>query len=684
MNSLPPIWSSAIFNTNAFQGTKYLTRQEADQLYLSISAGADLILITGVVAGIGQAGKALSLDASGNLTVMPGSFTFTGSNSQLLISNNSTASTSSSTGAICIAGGIYVGNNSYFNGINTYAGVSTGINMIGTVSSTINMNSAIFSSFTMSSSTGFILLQGTNQYLSLQGANNYITIANTTASTSSTTGSIRCAGGAYFGNDSIFLKKLSIGSSTEVASTVRITSNLNPASGSGLELAFNGTTTSNIYSYNRSTSTYLSLNLNDKILIDGSGNTMINSSIAAGKLNIGGIASIYGLVIMNSVSSQNKAVMIGTNSSADMILTCQDLITPANAEFIFQTNGFMGIGGRATSLANPRYPLDNGAAAADVILNLYQSGSTALYGIGANNTNLELHTAGGFAFYNGTTGNGALGTNIATIASTGDIIGTRNITTGSGGVHSFGINSAGLNAYQGGAHMHYGAGTASFIGYNYNLGSYTDMALGNSNLFIKASNGCIGIGTTGPGFPLVVSNTVNGSFAGTYGYLNSGGSGTGSGTGTVAVSISCPNGRIFAVEVDCQSDERIKTDIRDIEDNEAIDFIQNINPINYALKKTGEKSYGYLAQQILRLKKHTYEDLIEIHPSPDPIDEVVDDDGFISPKDHIFSISYMKVIPILHKAIQLQQNEINDNKKIIYDLIYQLEQLQNEIKNLLR
>ena len=387
---------------------------------------------------------------------------------------------------------------------------------------------------------------------------------------------------------------------------------------------------------------------------------------------------------MNSISSQNKAVMIGTNSSADMILTCQDLITPANAEFIFQTNGFMGFGGRATSLANPRYPLDAGASAADVILNLYQSGSTALYGIGANNANLELHSGGGFTFYNGTTGNGALGTTNTSIGSNGDVTTTRNYTTSAGGVHSFGINSAGLNAYQGGAHMHYGGGTASFLGYNYNLGSYTDMALGNSNLFIKASNACIGIGTISPGFPLQVQTFVNGSFSGGYGFLNSGGSGTGSNTGSVPVSFYCPNGRIFAVEIDCQSDERIKTNIRDIEDDEAINFIQNINPINYALKKTGEKSYGYLAQQILRLNNHAYEDLIEIHPSSDPIDEIIDDDGFVSPKDYIFSISYMKVIPILHKAIQLQNKEIKQNKDTINDLIYQIKNLQNAIKILYR
>ena len=68
MDSLPPYFNTGIFNTSAFYTEKdYLTKEEADKLYLSISSGV-IAYLTGITPGIGLANKALVLDSSKNIT----------------------------------------------------------------------------------------------------------------------------------------------------------------------------------------------------------------------------------------------------------------------------------------------------------------------------------------------------------------------------------------------------------------------------------------------------------------------------------------------------------------------------------------------------------------------------------------------------------------------------------------
>jgi len=68
MNSLPPVFTPSIFNTNAFQGTIYITKEDADRLYLSINAGKNLGLIDGITPGTVAASKAVIVDSSSNIT----------------------------------------------------------------------------------------------------------------------------------------------------------------------------------------------------------------------------------------------------------------------------------------------------------------------------------------------------------------------------------------------------------------------------------------------------------------------------------------------------------------------------------------------------------------------------------------------------------------------------------------
>ena len=67
MNSLPPAFTSASFNSNAFSASKYVTRADADRLYLPMSAGAVLSYLTGITPGTAAASRALVLDSSSNI-----------------------------------------------------------------------------------------------------------------------------------------------------------------------------------------------------------------------------------------------------------------------------------------------------------------------------------------------------------------------------------------------------------------------------------------------------------------------------------------------------------------------------------------------------------------------------------------------------------------------------------------
>ena len=116
--------------------------------------------------------------------------------------------------------------------------------------------------------------------------NGDITISSTNGSTSSSTGALQVAGGAYFGANSIF------------NSTLRVMGQSNPTAGEGIEFGYGGST-ANIYSFDRTGGTYKNINLNDKIYIKSDGTIGIGTSTPTYKLDLGSTAtnmnlSLYG------------------------------------------------------------------------------------------------------------------------------------------------------------------------------------------------------------------------------------------------------------------------------------------------------------------------------------------------------------------------------------------------------
>jgi hypothetical protein len=175
-----------------------------------------------------------------------------------------------------------------------------------------------------------------------------------------------------------------------------------------------------------------------------------------------------------------------------------------------------------------------------------------------------------------------------------------------------------------------------------------------SGLFIingqSGATGGVGIGTS------IMSGyvTINGGSnvtIGAYGYLiNTGSPPTGTGGGTTGTfSITCTQ-RVQATEFDATSDERLKNIEGEIPLNEAVDLINKIIPIKYKWKDgvdTGTKT-GYSAQQVY---KAGFDHLVGV-VKKDGMEEIIDEDGFINPKDAQFVMNYEQVTPYHSKLIK--------------------------------
>ena len=195
-------------------------------------------------------------------------------------------------------------------------------------------------------------------------------------------------------------------------------------------------------------------------------------------------------------------------------------------------------------------------------------------------------------------------------------------------------------------------------------------------------SGNCGFGITSASYPIHINASSSDNIS-SYGYINTSGNiGFVSGSsGTIFVGLKCAN-RIVSGEINLVSDRRIKKEITDITDEEAKAFL-SIRPVHYSLKKCNSPSYGYIAQDILKheaLKHNRYilEDIINVHKEPG-LEETVDEDGFVSPADGCFSVNYPKIVPLLHKIIQLQESRIKKNETEISDLKYMVEELSKKI-----
>jgi len=177
----------------------------------------------------------------------------------------------------------------------------------------------------------------------------------------------------------------------------------------------------------------------------------------------------------------------------------------------------------------------------------------------------------------------------------------------------------------------------------------------------SGSTGGMCIGTSiQKGFVTIVGS-VSAAITQPYGYLISSGAGTTTGTSPNPYSLTCDS-RIMAQEFDAPSDERLKNIDGEIPLNEAVDFVNKVISIKYKWKDgvdTGTKT-GYSAQQVY---KSGFDHLVGI-VKKEGMEEIIESDGFINPKDAQFVMNYEQVTPYHSKVIKhlLEKIEILENR----------------------
>lgn len=531
----------------------------------------------------------------------------------------------------------------------------TGLNNItfsgSLVGSIINANTFLLSgsSILMSALTGSIVA-GTalaNKALVLDASSNISGIATLGLSSTS-------------GGDMLTLTT----TSTTARNTIKfITDNQSWEIGSRGSTASNPT---NFYIYNAAY----------KLLMNPTGDTSILSSTDSTSASTGCLKLSGGLGIVKNIyctgwldltrNGSNLSINNPSSGNSALIeLAASPNILRLSRGFVINI-GTSGINIESGSTRDPRSVIDLGQTASNKHIALYND-TGSYYGISANNSALQIQSGGGLTFYSGCTNASPLGTKV------------------------FGVGSAGRieipnNQYIGNAsynNMIYLASTGTVL--------INSSSVSNSSNWLEVNgqtyfNGNIGLGINAPYFPLHInsSNVTDISF---YGYVSTGGS-TGyisGSSGSITVGLKVSN-RVICGEINLVCDRRIKRNITDITNEEALAFL-TIRPVHYILKKCDTPSFGYIAQDIMKNEafknnKYILADIINICPEPG-IAEEIDEDGFLNPADNIFTVNYPKCVPLLHKIIQLQDKRINENEEEITYLKSSIVENENSIRYLM-
>ena len=752
ITAYPPIWPSAKFNTNLFQGNNYITRQQADLLYASVYSIRNIKYINDVTEGIVSPQKAIITDSSNNITGI-NNLTLNGASSTLSLSgassiisiSNNTASTSSITGAIQCAGGAYFGNHCLYNGnitlqglsaILSLSGASSIISLSNTSGSTSSCTGAIrcsggiytgadclfntnlqvngivkltYNEASTSASTGTLrltggiyvgqssimaanlTLNGTSSTLNLTGISSVISISNTSASTSSITGALRVAGGAYFGANSLFAGNVCVGGSTD---TSRLISALNSslANGSSNSICFGKANSAG----NQAEFTYTveATATNNKLSIGfHSNNTLItmfnrttggqlmylcNSPLAPTGANVNILTS---LAFTDNSSNYARFLYVSNNLQIDFI----DSSGLQQSTYMME-NDSLSLG---PGLLVPQFRLDLGSKGAitgnnDFLVSLFNTNNTSpTTGFGfTSGDNLFISSGGsnGIIFRN-THGLSGVGANINRGTRTHQMYKSGHFEATSGiraGEYSY-------PPYTGkGVEMHWS--TSSNIGdvfaYDRTNGNY--LTLRFNNILTASASGRIGISRTSPLYKLDVAGATRSdnyfltTDSAVYGRLlmNYAGSeylaiGPYDGNNyRMAFRASDGNGifsatylATYAASFNIVSDYRSKENIEDL--TYGLNKILQLKPKIYKLKgHFNDKNLGFIAHEIQ-----------EILP------EVVE--GYKDALDEMGNIKYQSVntielIPILVKAIQEQNKHIINNQKLIESLQNQLKEMQSD------
>lgn len=652
IESLPPIWPSQTFNSSLFQGSGYITRQQADLLYASTLAIKNIKYVNNVTEGTASAQKALITDASINISNI----------------NNIT-----STGLIqstILGRGL-----SHFDGT---------INLSSFVNNSTTPGNAFFGCVT-------------NHALALMTNNiGRITISNA--------GTVSIGQSCFLGVSS---KNICVGTSTD---NTRLISALDSAlaNGSSNSICFGKANTAGnqaelTYTVDATaTNNKLSIGFHSNNLIQmfnrTSGNIMYlcNAPTSA----TGGNVNILNSLALMDLSSNYARFLYNSNKLEFEFKNSSQVL---QSTYVFEGD-CLKIG---PSLINNQFRLDLGSKGAltgnnDFLINLYNDGlAKPTTGIGYTvDDNLFISSAGinGIIFRNtngltGATANITRGTKTHQMWKSGHFESASGIRAGEFGT----VPYAGK-----GVEMHWS--TASNLGdvfaYDRTAGAFLPLRF-NNIITTTPSNSRVGINVSSPtvtldvagnvlitsssGVPLVVSGTGNLTKSGTYGWLGPSGAGQATGFSNRPFSIQASGGILVeSGEIDSFSDIRMKKNIIEIDDTKALRLL-NINPIAFLYNTQDDNqipNIGYRAQDFV---KNLFNDVVGFTEVNEDIKlekqsiTTIEGTEIILDEDIKLTINQFAIIPYLHKLVKIQHNLIEQNNIIIKNLQTELKNVQTEL-----
>jgi hypothetical protein len=408
------------------------------------------------------------------------------------------------------------------------------------------------------------------------------------------------------------------------------------------------------------------------IMSMSNGDTQILSSTDSSNISTGALIVNGGVSIVKNITTTGILTLNRNGSNISIINGSNTALIelPASPNILRAVRGFsVNIGTNGVTIENastrdPRYAIDLGNSAADIKIALFDGGG-GVYGIGANNSRVQYISGGqnGHSFYKTT--NNTIGTLQAEMNIDNNFICTNNVISNTG-LHAYGFNNAGLSNYGMGLHFHYAASKGQIFTYNYSNSTYGQMSFQNDYLCIT-SQGNVNIGGASPTAnltPLYIQTALNYNVTGGYGYLSSGGSGTGSSTGSVGFSLFCA-ARIACSEIDCFSDRKFKSNIKDLDLTDCYDFMR-VKSKSYNFKNETDLSIGFIAQDILHYNKgDVIANIVTISPDEEAEEYYDEETDIISPKGLSMSVKYNNVAVIHHEIIKDLIKKIDKNKEEI-------------------
>lgn len=592
MNSTPPYWTSAIFNTSAFAGTVYLTKEEANKLYLSIGAGRNLGLIDGITPGIASPNKAVILGSSSEISAL-GQVSIANVNDGLVISNTGTSGRS---------------NVKYINDLSDYAEIG--------IRGSLASNPRTLYTYTNGSYKSLMdIPTGDMKYFS------------NTDSTSSTSGAMTIAGG------------LGIAKQLYVAGQARVTD----------------TTASSNY-----TSGCLTLGggLGVSGNINSGGNiamTGVLNSLGTGTNSFAG--SIQGNSSYTSVIDRFLGIILQDSYLTSCSLTGSGTTLRMQSASSSGVYGYAGLGPNGLFInrssfnplgtCNSNSLLDFGSESHPFQINLF----AGTYGITAADSATQILSGGTNGIYLGQGSSYSASTYTANLTQTGSFQVAHKL-------RACGTSNSGFSGWAGGGlEMGWNGTYGEIYAYNRTTLLFKGLYFGQEIYADGGGHVSIGIGPVASSWRLEVgSNTQSVS---SYGYLNSGGSvGTSGGSGSVSFSAYFQGRIAVQGEVDVLSDQRLKSNIREITKEEAEAFFK-VKPRHYTFcpETNNDRQFGYLAQD---LAKSGLNDVV-CCMQREGLEEHIDSDGFKSPKDTQMSVSYTKLVALLHRYVMIQDDQLKEN-----------------------